>query len=321
MATLHFLHFVQDGVPATPLPPPPTALTPPAPPAIGAPLSGRSRPAGIPSETVGAGALPGLISPPRRGQDFRRSPLCVPVCRPCSNGCLPFPIVGQPGAGFRLAPVTQRGRVREAASTYGEWHGSWSKGRSRPPRSTAPFPRVGVVVRHPQPRHDRRAIDGPANEDARGRRQLQGLEEQACLGSRWTGTDYLTIGDMLTGPGRAGHPRPTRSPAAKVAVDFAKTNDKFEIVGGAMGATAARRGGREVARHAAVAGRTAGEDRRPHRGTRHEAGDHHAGTGGADRARAFGVCGKSDRGRLTGFRFELNRWGGCPEMENIHGQT
>ena len=50
------------------------------------------------------------------------------------------------------------------------------------------------------------------------------------------GTDYFSIGDMLTGPvALATSPDPVA--AAKVAVDFAKTNDKFEIVGGAMGAT------------------------------------------------------------------------------------
>jgi large subunit ribosomal protein L10 len=51
------------------------------------------------------------------------------------------------------------------------------------------------------------------------------------------GTPYLSIGDMLTGPvGLATSSDPVA--AAKVAVDFAKTTDKFEIVGGAMGATA-----------------------------------------------------------------------------------
>ena len=52
------------------------------------------------------------------------------------------------------------------------------------------------------------------------------------------GTDYLSIGDMLTGPGVALATSTDPVAAAKVAVDFAKTNDKFEIVGGAMGATA-----------------------------------------------------------------------------------
>lgn len=51
------------------------------------------------------------------------------------------------------------------------------------------------------------------------------------------GTDYGSLGDMLTGPvGLATSIDPVA--AAKVAVDFAKSNDKFEIVGGAMGATA-----------------------------------------------------------------------------------
>lgn len=50
-------------------------------------------------------------------------------------------------------------------------------------------------------------------------------------------TDYTSLGDMLTGPvGLASSIDPVA--AAKVVVDFAKTNDKLEIVGGAMGATA-----------------------------------------------------------------------------------
>jgi large subunit ribosomal protein L10 len=51
------------------------------------------------------------------------------------------------------------------------------------------------------------------------------------------GTDYGSVGDMLTGPvGLATSIDPVA--AAKVVVDFAKTTDKFEIVGGAMGSTA-----------------------------------------------------------------------------------
>lgn len=50
------------------------------------------------------------------------------------------------------------------------------------------------------------------------------------------GTPYQPIGELLTGPtGFATSTDPVA--AAKVAVDFAKTNEKFEIVGGAMGAT------------------------------------------------------------------------------------
>ena len=48
------------------------------------------------------------------------------------------------------------------------------------------------------------------------------------------GTRYSPIGDLLKGPtALATSTDPVA--AAKVAVDFAKTNDKFEIVGGAMG--------------------------------------------------------------------------------------
>ena len=50
------------------------------------------------------------------------------------------------------------------------------------------------------------------------------------------GTQYGAVAELLTGPtALATSSDPVA--AAKVAVDFAKTNDKFEIVGGAMGAT------------------------------------------------------------------------------------
>jgi large subunit ribosomal protein L10 len=50
------------------------------------------------------------------------------------------------------------------------------------------------------------------------------------------GTSYEGIAQFLTGPtALATSADPVA--AAKVAVDFAKTNDKFEIVGGAMGDT------------------------------------------------------------------------------------
>ena len=49
------------------------------------------------------------------------------------------------------------------------------------------------------------------------------------------GTQYAGLGELLTGPtALATSPDPVA--AAKVAVDFAKTTDRFEIVGGAMGA-------------------------------------------------------------------------------------
>ena len=47
-------------------------------------------------------------------------------------------------------------------------------------------------------------------------------------------TDYVALSDMFTGPvGLATSADPIA--AAKVAIEFAKTNDKLEIVGGAMG--------------------------------------------------------------------------------------
>jgi large subunit ribosomal protein L10 len=49
-------------------------------------------------------------------------------------------------------------------------------------------------------------------------------------------TQYLPLSDLLTGPtALATSDDPVA--AAKVAVEFAKTNDKLEIVGGAMGLT------------------------------------------------------------------------------------
>ena len=50
------------------------------------------------------------------------------------------------------------------------------------------------------------------------------------------GTPYAPLSDMLSGPtALATSADPVA--AAKAAVDFAKTNDKLEIVGGAMGQT------------------------------------------------------------------------------------
>ena len=50
------------------------------------------------------------------------------------------------------------------------------------------------------------------------------------------GTTYAPISDMLNGPTALATSSDPIA-AAKVAVDFAKTNDRFEIVGGAMGDT------------------------------------------------------------------------------------
>jgi large subunit ribosomal protein L10 len=50
------------------------------------------------------------------------------------------------------------------------------------------------------------------------------------------GTTYVSISDLLTGPTALSTSVDPVAPA-KVIVDFAKTNDKLEIVGGAMGDT------------------------------------------------------------------------------------
>lgn len=50
------------------------------------------------------------------------------------------------------------------------------------------------------------------------------------------GTAYESISELLTGPTALATSKDPVA-AAKVAVEFAKTNDKLEIVGGAMGAT------------------------------------------------------------------------------------
>ncbi|MCE2829704.1 MAG: 50S ribosomal protein L10 [Sphingomonadales bacterium] len=49
-------------------------------------------------------------------------------------------------------------------------------------------------------------------------------------------TQYVSLSDLLTGPTAIATSADPVA-AAKVAVEFAKTNDKLEIVGGAMGET------------------------------------------------------------------------------------
>lgn len=50
------------------------------------------------------------------------------------------------------------------------------------------------------------------------------------------GTDYTSLADMLVGPTALATSEDPVA-AAKVVVDFAKTTDKLEVVGGAMGST------------------------------------------------------------------------------------
>jgi len=96
------------------------------------------------------------------------------------------------------------------------------------------------------------------------------------------GTQYGSISDLLTGPtALATSTDPVA--AAKVAVDFAKTNDRLEIVGGAMGDTVLEnRGPRSGAR----------DQDRPHRQR-------------AGRAAGTGLRGLWSPGRLS-FSFQFN---------------
>jgi len=50
------------------------------------------------------------------------------------------------------------------------------------------------------------------------------------------GTDYASLADLLVGPTALATSEDPVA-AAKVVVDFAKTTDKLEVVGGAMGST------------------------------------------------------------------------------------
>ena len=76
------------------------------------------------------------------------------------------------------------------------------------------------------------------------------------------GTDVASIAPLLKGPTLIAYSSdPVAAP--KVATDFAKANEKFVILGGAMGKTALDLERRQGARFAAVARRAAGEDRRP----------------------------------------------------------
>src|SRR5688572_26812956 len=85
---------------------------------------------------------------------------------------------------------------------------------------------LGLTVAQSTDLRNRMRAAGASYKVAKNRLALIALE----------GTSYAPISDMLTGPtALATSPDPVA--AAKVAVDFAKTTDKFEIVGGAMGDT------------------------------------------------------------------------------------
>ena len=114
------------------------------------------------------------------------------------------PIDGQPGGSgpnvlgsscLRFQPARCSGTGPER----GEWHGSCSKDRARC-RAEPHLQRGRRGGRHPQSRPHRRAVHCAADEDARSRRDLQGLEEQACQDRARRHATMLSLGDMLTGP-------------------------------------------------------------------------------------------------------------------------
>ena len=76
--------------------------------------------------------------------------------------------------------------------------------------------------------------------DLRGRMREAGAQYKVAKNTLTLiaaeGTQYQSITDLLAGPTALATSKDPVA-AAKVAVDFAKTTDKFEIVGGAMGAT------------------------------------------------------------------------------------
>ena len=76
--------------------------------------------------------------------------------------------------------------------------------------------------------------------DLRGRMREAGADYKVAKNTLTLiaaeGTQYQSISELLTGPTALATSRDPVA-AAKVAVDFAKTTDRFEIVGGAMGST------------------------------------------------------------------------------------
>ena len=105
------------------------------------------------------------------------------------------------------------------------------------------------------------------------------------------GTIYAPLGDLFNGPiALATSDDPVA--AAKAAVDFAKTHDRLEIVGGAMGETPARRRGRQGARRFALARRAARQADRPRPGAGDQARPARQRARGQARPRLRRLCGE-----------------------------
>jgi large subunit ribosomal protein L10 len=180
-----------------------------------------------PSETAGGG-FPSLISR-QDGEEFLPVRLAVRVCLVIGHG--------------NPSPLDNRGAISRNGFTR-PVHvvpGLWSRGMDRAQKAEAvatlkqTFGEVGVVV------VTRNLGMTVAQSTAlRGKMRDAGASYKVAKNTltliALEGTAYAPISDMLTGPtALATSADPVA--AAKVAVDFAKTNDKFEIVGGAMGDT------------------------------------------------------------------------------------
>jgi ribosomal protein L10 len=102
------------------------------------------------------------------------------------------------------------------------------------------------------------------------------------------GKDVASISGLMKGPTLIAYSNdPVAAP--KVAVDFAKANDKLVILGGAMGTTA-ERGRSEGACHSAVPRRTARQAGRPHPGPGYQDRSAQHCAGGEARPRIRGLC-------------------------------
>ena len=117
------------------------------------------------------------------------------------------------------------------------------------------------------------------------------------------GTKYGPIGDMLTGPtALATSIDPVA--AAKVAVEFAKTNDRLEIVGGAMGDTLLDVKGIKALAELPSLDQLRATSGGPHPGARHEDRPHRQGAGWPAGARS------RRQGRSLSFSFHHARHSG-----------
>ena len=103
------------------------------------------------------------------------------------------------------------------------------------------------------------------------------------------GTDVASIGPLLKGPTVIAYSSDVIA-APKVATDFAKANEKFVILGGAMGKTALDPERREGTRLAAVARRTARQAGRPSGRAGHQDRAARERSGRQGRARHPGLC-------------------------------